>query len=548
MAFERMTQNVMNVSGLPNVISGQATTLKNTFDKSGSDLKTFINNFLTTLESPIAATNIGADVETVATKTLQAILTAFDEAISDRYTKTEAETLISSGTNDLVANVDVNLTTGVITVTKKDGTTETFDTALEKVPATFEIVENSGKYALKVTNLDGTATQTDVTNLMNIYSFNNSDTINFEVTGEGNEKAVVANIKANSIGLDKLSLTVVSTLEGYVNTAKDSANAAKTSENNAERYAREALEYANTSFNRANEAQEHSVESEKSAQASATSATEAAKSATEAQKWAEQAGGAAGDLSGYYTKAETDAKIEEAIEGIEMPEGQGSIPKFIGTQENPIDFSDLFEGIGNATDGWYQGTKVGQCILQGYVKQMLTEQGLPLSELLDLGLQVEDEEMQFPVPAPENVEMLFNYTYAVDDSQGLSMLFLISNIGEKSYTLLGYPGGGVLMSGSNLLATKKYVDDKKQVFTATIPTTGWTTTAPYTVDVAIEGMLEADLPHITPVYTGTVDTDKAIQEAYNKLDNAKAEDGYLRVTAFNEVPTTAVPIQIEVVR
>ena len=118
MAFERMTQNVMNVSGLPNVISGQAATLKNTFDKSGSDLKTFINNFLTTLESPIAATNIGADVETVATKTLQAILTAFDEAISDRYTKTEAETLISSGTNDLVANVDVNLTTGVISVTK----------------------------------------------------------------------------------------------------------------------------------------------------------------------------------------------------------------------------------------------------------------------------------------------------------------------------------------------------------------------------------------------------------------------------------------------
>ena len=59
MAFERMTQNVMNVSGLPNVISGQGATLKNTFDKSGSDLKTFINNFLTTLESPIAATNIG---------------------------------------------------------------------------------------------------------------------------------------------------------------------------------------------------------------------------------------------------------------------------------------------------------------------------------------------------------------------------------------------------------------------------------------------------------------------------------------------------------
>ena len=85
-------------------------------------------------------------------------------------------------------------------------------------------------------------------------------------------------------------------------------------------------------------------------------------------------------------------------------------------------------------------------------------------------------------------------------------------------------------------------------YQTTIPKEGWTETAPYYVDIAIEGMLNADLPHITPVYTGTVDINKAIQEAYNKLDSAKAEDGYLRVTAFDEVPTTAIPIQIEVVR
>jgi hypothetical protein len=247
---------------------------------------------------------------------VQAILTAYEGAIADRYTKTEAETLVSTETNNLVADLDVNLTTGVITVTKKDGTTETFDTALEKVPAKFEIVENSGKYALKVTNLDGTTTQTDVTNLMNIYSFNNSDTINFEVTGEGNEKAVVANIKANSIGLDKLSLTVVSTIEGYMNAAKDSANAAKTSETNARASELNAAGYANTASNKATEAAT-------SANTAATKASEANKSAEEAKKWAEQAGGAAGDLSGYYTKAETDAKIEEAIEGIEIPEGEG---------------------------------------------------------------------------------------------------------------------------------------------------------------------------------------------------------------------------------
>ena len=58
MAFERMTEEVKNVSKLPNVITGQAASLKSTFDEAGSDLKTFINNFLTVLESAIAASNI----------------------------------------------------------------------------------------------------------------------------------------------------------------------------------------------------------------------------------------------------------------------------------------------------------------------------------------------------------------------------------------------------------------------------------------------------------------------------------------------------------
>ena len=233
MGFNRFTKNVLNISGLPDRVQNQAATLKALFDQAGVDIKEALNALMSELEASTSASNIGADVASVTTKTVQAILTAYEQEIADRYTKLESDTLISENTNSLVQDVDINLTTGVITVTKKDGTVETYDTAIEKVPARFEIVETNGKYALKITNVDGTSTQTDITNLMNLYTFNNSDTINFVVTGEGNEKTVVANIKANSIGLDKLSLTVVSTLEGYMNSARDSANAAKISENNA---------------------------------------------------------------------------------------------------------------------------------------------------------------------------------------------------------------------------------------------------------------------------------------------------------------------------
>lgn len=300
MAFTRFTKNVLNVSALPDRVQNQAQTLKATFDQAGVDIKAALNALIAELEASTSADNIGADVQSVATKTVQAILTAFEEEIANRYTKTEAETLLATGTNDLVADVDVNLTTGVITIRKKDGTVETFDTAIEKVPAKFEVVENGDTYALKITNVDGTSTQADITNFMNIYTFNNSDYITFETTGTGTEKTVTANIKANSIGLDKLSLSVVSTLEGYMSSARDSANAAKTSETNARTSELNALEAKNTAINKAAEAQ---------------------KSAEDAEYWAKQAesGGGGGITEIPIATADTLGGIKVG-EGLEITE------------------------------------------------------------------------------------------------------------------------------------------------------------------------------------------------------------------------------------
>ena len=320
MAFTRFTKNVLNVSALPDRVQNQAQALKATFDQAGVDIKTALNALIAELEKNTSASNIGADVQSVATKTVQAILTAFEEAIADRYTKTEAETLLAIETNNLLADLDVNLTTGVITVTKKDGTSATFDTAIEKVPAKFEVVQNSDTYALKITNVDGTSTQADITNFMNIYNFNNSDYITFETTGTGTEKVVTANIKANSIGLDKLSLSVVSTLEGYMNSAKDSATAAKTSETNARASELNALEAKNTAVTKANEA---------SASASAAKTSE-----TNAEYWAKQAQAGGGGGGGI---TEIPVATADTLGGIKVGEGlsiteegvlstEGSIP------------------------------------------------------------------------------------------------------------------------------------------------------------------------------------------------------------------------------
>ena len=553
MGFNRFTKSVLNISGLPDRVQNQATTLKALFDQAGVDIKEALNALMSELEASTSANNIGADVTSVATKTVQAILTAYEEAIADRYTKLEAGTLVLEETNNLVADVDVNLTTGVITVTKKDGTIETFDTAIEKVPAKFEIVENNGKYLLKVTNLDGTSTQTDITTLMNIYTFNNSDTINFEVTGEGNEKAVVATIKANSIGLDKLSLTVISELERYTNNAKDSANAAKTSEIIATNKATEAKNNADSCAILTQTVRTLYSETIDITQTAIDKADEAAASAEEAKKWAEQAGGAAGDLSGYYTKVETDEKIEEAISNIEIPEGEGDIPKFVGTIDNPIDFSNLFEGIETAV------AHTGHCILEGYCK---------VTDWSHSNLGVKHLSEIFPGSASVKLHyrdsFFVSYSYKKYSGDYGEIQFGL-DIADELYILYGFEKLGLIdefdngrllttnnttsynPTGSYNPATKKYVDDKRKTFTATIPVTGWTTGEQNYVDVTVSGILESDYPHITPVYTNVKATDDAIEEAWNKIKRAPAINNGLRVYA-DEIPATTIPVQIEIVR
>ena len=128
----------------------------------------------------------------------------------NRYTKTETDSLVETETAMLVADIGIDLNTGVITVTKKDGSKTTIDTALEKVPATFEFVEDTenDKFYIKVTNVDGTSSQTEVTNLMNQYTFSEGDIVSFVINKSGTTTTVTANIKNGSIGLAQLSTEV----------------------------------------------------------------------------------------------------------------------------------------------------------------------------------------------------------------------------------------------------------------------------------------------------------------------------------------------------
>ena len=171
-------------------LTGTVTQNKNVFDKFPQLIMDKYNELIDLL--------IASGLDTIATD------------ITNRYTKTQVDELVEEETGDLVADVGINLTTGVITITKKDGTTTTIDTAIEKVPATFEFVQDAtnDKYYIEVTNVDGTSSQTEVTNLMNQYTFSSGDIVQFSTSKSGTTTTVSATIKAGSITMTELNAAV----------------------------------------------------------------------------------------------------------------------------------------------------------------------------------------------------------------------------------------------------------------------------------------------------------------------------------------------------
>ncbi len=80
-------------------------------------------------------------------------------------------------------------------------------------------------------------------------------------------------------------------------------------------------------------------------------------------------------------------------------------------------------------------------------------------------------------------------------------------------------------------------------------TTAWTgDSAPYTQEVAVTGMLATDEPHITPVYSSTLATAIAQKEAWANVSKAEAGAGKVTFTCFEDKPTVAIDLQIEVIR
>ena len=139
----------------------------------------------------------------------------------------------------MVADVTFEESTGIITVTRKNGSSFTIDTKLEKIAINFTYDKDTQQIIL--TLVDGTKQYIDLSALITQYEFLDSDTITFVVQSDGSIKAEVldGSITERKLQPNYLAQIKVETAksESYMNNASQSAKSSSDSANMSKSYA-----------------------------------------------------------------------------------------------------------------------------------------------------------------------------------------------------------------------------------------------------------------------------------------------------------------------
>ncbi|WP_306569962.1 hypothetical protein [Faecalispora jeddahensis] len=85
-------------------------------------------------------------------------------------------------------------------------------------------------------------------------------------------------------------------------------------------------------------------------------------------------------------------------------------------------------------------------------------------------------------------------------------------------------------------------------YNATLTTAGWSASAPYTQTVTVSGLLATYNPIADVVLSGTASTAQAQLEAWGCVGRMVAAANSFTAYCYETKPTTAIPLQIKVVR
>lgn len=196
--------------------------------------------------------NYPSDETPINESNLNKIDTATDE-IDNRVITLDTTKATKAEVSTLVQDVEFEEKTGIITITKKNGSKITIDTQMEKIAVNFSY--NAGTQQIILTLIDGTKQYIDLAALITQYEFLDSDTVAFSIDSTGKVSAIVkeASIQEKHLQPNYLADIKVEVAKAQANqsaaaksesNAKASETAAAASESNAAASATKAQSYA----------------------------------------------------------------------------------------------------------------------------------------------------------------------------------------------------------------------------------------------------------------------------------------------------------------
>lgn len=110
-----------------------------------------------------------------------------------------------------------------------------------------------------------------------------------------------------------------------------------------------------------------------------------------------------------------------------------------------------------------------------------------------------------------------------------------------------YSQKGDAFAAIDINNTNKAIEEIREVRTASVPSSGWSSSAPYTQTIEVEGITEDDEPTISLYLAGSPSSAnvKAMNKAYGMLDRAVTGDGTITLYCYNKKPATTYTIAIK---
>lgn len=243
------------------------------------------------------------------------------DIIDDRVITLDTTKATKAEVATLVADVTFEESTGIITITKKNGSKVMIDTQMEKIAINFDY--NPTTQQIILTLIDGTKQYIDLSALITQYEFFDSDTVAFYIDKDGKVSAIV---KEGSIEEKHLEPNYLAKIKVEVAKAESSQQAAAMSEINAkasENAAKASETAAKTSETNAKASETAAAKSataaaisETNAKVSETSASQSAATATSEAASASQSASTATDKANIATQKATEiiGKAESAAD------------------------------------------------------------------------------------------------------------------------------------------------------------------------------------------------------------------------------------------